>query len=432
MTKIAGKFTISKINFDNFQEKIKNIDDFKKELENASEKKTSDLLEIILTGAIILDASDFHIEPEEKQARTRARIDGMLQDATTLKPEIYNALLSRIKMLSGIKLNITNKAQDGRFSVVINTATIEVRASTLPAEYGESIVLRILNPKNLMELEKLGLRNSLLAIFNQEVKKPNGMIIVTGPTGSGKTTTLYAFLKKIQKPEIKIITIEDPIEYHLKGISQTQVDPKKGYDFANGLRSIMRQDPNVILVGEIRDFETAQIALQAALTGHLVLSTLHANDAASTISRLIDLGVSPNSIAPGLNMVVAQRLVRKVCKKCAKLEEISVQDMKQIKKALKNISSEIKIPDLNGKIKIYKTGKGCEYCNFTGHKERTGIFESFINNDEIKQFILSSSSASGLRQIIIKRGMLTLYQDGLIKVLKRETTLEEIKRATGK
>ncbi|KPJ56818.1 hypothetical protein AMJ49_03675 [Parcubacteria bacterium DG_74_2] len=423
MTKIAGEIIISKITFTQAQKRIKTVSDFKKEIKNNLEKKVSELLEIILIGAIILEASDFHIEPQEKQTRTRARIDGMLQDILILKPEIYSSLLSRIKMLSGIKLNITNKAQDGRFSVMVNETTIEIRTSTLPAEYGESIVLRVLNPKNLMGLEKLGLRKDLLTTFNKETKKPNGMIIVTGPTGSGKTTTLYAFLKKIQKPEIKIITIEDPIEYHLEGISQTQVDPKKGYDFANGLRSIMRQDPNVILVGEIRDFETAQIALQSALTGHLVLSTLHANDAASTIFRLINLGVSPSSIGSGLNMVVAQRLVRKMCKKCVKLEEISTQDLKEIKKALnfKKIPKKMKAPK----------AKGCEYCNFTGYKERTGIFESFLVDDEIKQFILSSPSVSGLRQLIIKKGMLTLYQDGLLKVLNRETTLEEVKRVAG-
>ncbi len=430
MNGITGEVAVSKNNFNQLQKKIKDVPDFKKEIEDALKKRTSELLEVVLTGATILNASDIHIEPQKEQARTRIRIDGILQDVIALNSQTYSNLLSRIKMLSGIKLNITDKAQDGRFSITIDKTSIEVRASTLPSEYGESIVLRILNPKNLMDLEKLGLRDDLLVVFNKEIKKPNGMIVVTGPTGSGKTTTLYAFLKKIQKPEIKIITIEDPIEYHLKGISQTQVDPKKGYDFANGLRSIMRQDPNVILVGEIRDFETAQIALQASLTGHLVLSTLHTNNAVGTISRLINLGVDRDSIASGINMIIAQRLVRRVCKKCVKLEEISKENLKKIKKSLKNASKKTKVPCLEGKIKIPKA-RGCKYCNFTGYRGRSGIFESFLVDNEIKEFILNSSSASGLEQLVLKKGMITLYQDGLIKVLKGETTLEEVERVTG-
>ena len=226
-------------------------------------------------------------------------------------------MISRLKLLSKLKLNITDKPQDGRFTIGIEELLIEIRTSSLPAEYGESIVMRILNPKSLIGLDDLGLRDDLYKTFEKEINKPNGMIIVTGPTGSGKTTTLYAFMKKIQNPEIKIITLEDPIEYHLKGVSQTQVNPEKGYTFADGLRSIVRQDPDVILVGEIRDLDTASIALQAALTGHLVFSTLHTNDAAGTIPRLVDLGVDVSSIASGLKMAVAQRLVRKVCKQCA-------------------------------------------------------------------------------------------------------------------
>ncbi|MBI2038630.1 MAG: Flp pilus assembly complex ATPase component TadA, partial [Candidatus Nealsonbacteria bacterium] len=228
--------------------------------------------------------------------------------------------------------------------IMIGTLAIEVRASSLPTEYGETIVLRILNPKSLVSLQGLGLREDLLKLFRQEIKKPNGMIIVTGPTGSGKTTTLYAFLKEIQNPKIKIITIEDPIEYHLTGISQTQTAQEKGYDFASGLRSIVRQDPDVILVGEIRDLETADIGLQAALTGHLVLTTLHTNDAAGTVARLVNLGVKPADIGPALNIAIAQRLVRKVCSKCATFKKPSSEELNKIKKELKNISKKIKNP----------------------------------------------------------------------------------------
>jgi type II secretory ATPase GspE/PulE/Tfp pilus assembly ATPase PilB-like protein len=278
-------------------------------------------------------------------------------------------------------------------------------------------------------MEALGLREDLLNIFKKEIKKPNGMIIVTGPTGSGKTTTLYAFLRKIAKPEIKIITIEDPIEYHLKGISQTQVDPKKGYDFASGLKSIMRQDPDVILVGEIRDLETASIALQAALTGHLVFTTLHTNDAAGTVARLQALGEKPVNIAPAINMAIAQRLVRKVCQKCVKFEKVSKESLEKIKKGLSSLKS-FKIPKITPETKIPKI-VGCQDCNFTGYRGRIGIFEAFLVDDEIEKFILTSPSIADLREKVIKKGMITMYQDGLIKVLEGVTTIEEVERVTG-
>jgi type II secretory ATPase GspE/PulE/Tfp pilus assembly ATPase PilB-like protein len=277
----------------------------------------------------------------------------------------------------------------------------------------------------LISLEELGLREDLLKIFKREIKKPNGMIIITGPTGSGKTTTLYAILKEIQNPEIKIITIEDPIEYHLEGITQTQVDPKAGYDFANGLRAIVRQDPDVILVGEIRDFETAQIAIQAALTGHLVLTTLHTNDAAGTVARLVALGEKPVNIAPAINMAVAQRLVRKVCKKCSVLEKPSKEEFEKIREGLKNLN--VKIPK---DLKI-KKARGCEDCNFTGYRGRTGIFETFLVDDEMEKFILTSPSISALKEMAQKKGMVTMYQDGILKVIEKVTTLQEVERVVG-
>jgi len=421
------------------QKEIKNVSDFKEEIKKFSTKSVSEILEVILGGGISLDASDIHIEPEENRAKIRVRIDGILQDVIIFDSKICQTLISRIKLLSGIKLNITDRPQDGRFSVFLMpppAEPVEIRVSTLPAEYGESVVLRILNPKSLIEIEELGIREDLLEIFKKEIKRPNGMITVTGPTGSGKTTTLYAFLKRIQRPEIKIITIEDPIEYHLKEISQTQVDPAKGYDFASGLKSIVRQDPDVVLVGEIRDLETAKISLQAALTGHLVLTTLHTNDAAGTVTRLEALGEKPVNIAPAINIAVAQRLVRKVCQKCVEFEKISQPDLKKIKKALKGVPKKIinssKI--LRGKnlsaLKIPKA-KGCKDCNFTGYRGRIGIFEAFLVDDEIEKFILTSPSISALREKAIKRGMLTMHQDGIIKVLEGITTIEEVERVTG-
>jgi type IV pilus assembly protein PilB len=417
--KIVGEVRISK---EVVEKEIRNIPTLKKEIEWVLNKEITKILDTILGGSIKLEASDIHIEPKENEAKLRIRLDGILQDVLIFERKIYEALLSRIKLLSGMKLNIFDRPQDGRFTVFFEKLPIEIRSSTLPAEWGESVVMRILNPKSLISLEELGLREDLLKIFKEEIKKPNGMIIVTGPTGSGKTTTLYAMLKEIQRPEIKIITIEDPIEYHLEGITQTQVDPKAGYDFANGLRAIVRQDPDVILVGEIRDLETAQIAIQAALTGHLVLTTLHTNDAAGTVARLIALGEKPVNIAPAINMAVAQRLVRKVCKKCSVLEKPSKEEFEKIREGLKNLN--VKIPK---DLKI-KKARGCEDCNFTGYRGRTGIFEAFLVDEEMERFILTSPSISDLREMAKKKGMVTMYQDGLLKVIDGITTIEEVER----
>ena len=451
--KITGEVKISPATL-NITQKIKNVSAFEEKVGEFSVKSVTELSEIILGGGIELEASDLHLEPEEGQAKIRVRIDGLLQDVTMIDRKTYESFLSRIKLISGIKLNITDRPQDGRFSISMEPATkiggrliteasphlpprlasrgsvIEVRVSTLPAEHGETIVLRILNPKALVEIEALGLRRDLLETFEKEIKKPNGMIIVTGPTGSGKTTTLYAFLKKVHKPEIKIITIEDPIEYHLEGISQTQADPKKGYDYATGLKSIMRQDTDVILVGEIRDLETAEIALQAALTGHLVFTTLHTNDAAGTVARLTSLGAKPSNIGPAINMAIAQRLVRKICKKCGRLEKAPTSVLEKIKRGLKGIPSEIKIPKIAPGLKVPQA-KGCKNCNFTGYQGRTGVFEAFLVDEEMEKFILQNPSIAALRKEAAKRGMVAMQQDGLIKVLNGITTVEEVERITG-
>ena len=417
-----------------FEKDILSVPTLKKKAEEAALKDVSVLLKALMSGAIILDSSDMHIEAIESGSILRLRVDGVLQEVVSFDPQRHQRIVSRIKLLSGLKLNIEDKPQDGRFSIVINrensTEEVEVRVSTLPTEYGETIVMRVLNPKNLISLEDLGLRKDLYQIFTEQSEKPNGMIIVTGPTGSGKTTTLYAFLKKIRNPEIKVVTIEDPIEYHLDGISQTQVNPKKGYDFAAGLKSIVRQDPDAILVGEIRDLETASIALQAALTGHLVLSTLHTNDAAGTIARLQALGEKAVNIAPAINVAIAQRLVRKVCPECGELEIISPELFEEIKKDLENMPQGADMPELKTDIKIAKI-KGCEHCNFTGYKGRIGIFEAMTIDDEMQDFILTAQSTSSLEKLAIKKGMTTMRQDGLIKVLEGKTTMEEIKRVVG-
>lgn len=409
---------------------INSVLDFKEEVDGYSTKSVSDLSEIIMGGAISLDVSDVHIETEKEQVKIRARFDGVLQDITAISEKTYQGLLSRIKLLSALKLNISNRPQDGRFSVFYQDQAVEIRVSTLPSEHGESVVLRLLNPKSLINLDGLGLRKDLLALMKKEIKKPNGMIIVTGPTGSGKTTTLYAFLKQLQGPEIKIITIEDPIEYHLDGISQTQVSPSKGYTFASGLRSIVRQDPDVILVGEIRDLETAEIALQSALTGHLVFSTLHTNDAAGTVARLVSLGANPANIGPAVNLAVAQRLVRKACKDCKEMKKATPEQLKKIRSGLANVSKKIDLPKIDDDLEIPAV-KGCKSCNNTGYRGRIGIFEAFLVDDEMENFIVKSPSIADLKEKAVEKGFVTMYQDGLIKVLEGMTTIEELERIAG-
>jgi len=425
--KITGEVKVS----DTLFKEVLNILQFKAKIEQFLKANTTELLGIILGGTVALNASDIHIEPEEEQVKLRVRIDGVLQDVLFFDPKLYKALVSRVKLLSGLKLNVTNRPQDGRFTILMGEIVIEIRVSTLPAENGESIVMRTLNPKNLIEIEALGLRKDLVEIFNREIQRPNGMIIVTGPTGSGKTTTLYAVLKKINSPDIKVITIEDPVEYRIEGLSQTQVDPSKGYTFANGLKALMRQDPDVILVGEIRDLETSEIALQAALTGHLVFSTLHTNDAAGAVARLVDLGVRPVSIAPAINMIVAQRLPRRVCKKCAKFILPSPKDLDKIKKGLTGVRKEIIPPNFFEKEFKIPKAVGCPNCNSTGYRGRVGIYEAFLVDDEMERFILTSPSIADMRKSAIKKGMVLMQQDGLIKVLEGKTTLDEIERVSG-
>lgn len=424
--KITGEIKVSRFLF---PEKIPNVPAFRQALEEISGENTSELLDVLLLGSIDLEVSDVHFETEKDQVKIRLRIDGWLQELINLKAREYSSLLSRIKLVSGIKLNISDRPQDGRFSILDRQERIEVRASTLPSEHGESIVLRILNPKSLISIEKLGLRPGLQETFLKEIDKPNGMIIVTGPTGSGKTTTLYAFLKKVQGPEVKVITIEDPIEYHLDGISQTQVDPAKGYDFPSGLRAIVRQDPDVILVGEIRDQETAEISLQASLTGHLVFSTLHTNDAAGTIARLVSLGEPASTIASAINMAVAQRLIRKVCPKCAEFKTITPSLLKKLEQKLENLPDSVR-PEINSQSKIAQA-KGCPDCTSTGYRGRLGVFEAFLLDQELEKLILTNPSTGDLKNKAREKGMITLYQDGLLRVIQGLTTLEEVEKVVG-
>jgi len=427
---IVGRIEIERQKLEELEEKIDTLEEFKAYLREFKSLHPSEILEVILAGGLANRASDLHFEPEREKCGLRIRIDGILYDLFELDIPAYKSLLSRIKLLSGLKLNIRDKAQDGRFSVKVFKKEIEIRTSTIPSEYGETIVLRLLDPELIsLELEQLGLRNDDLAIIETQLKKPNGMILNTGPTGSGKTTTLYAFLRRVYRPEIKIITIEDPIEYHLKGIEQTQVNPEAGYDFKTGLRSILRQDPDVILVGEIRDLETARTAMHAALTGHLVFSTLHTNRAAGAIPRLISLGVEPAIISPALNIIIAQRLVRRLCPYCKKPIEISRSTKKQIDEFIKNLPPRVDKSKIEN-YRIYKS-VGCNKCQNLGYHGRIGIFEIFQLTSEVRKAIHSGISALDLLELAKDQQMVTVQQDGIIKALSGITSFEEIERVTG-
>jgi len=415
-------------------EKIEKMQDIQKMVTEALEgnkiHKISRLLEIILAGAIAIKASDIHIEPEKERGRLRLRLDGVLQDINFFGLDIYRLLNSRIKLLSGMKLT-SNIAQDGRFSIMEDKEEISIRASLIPGAYGESIVMRILDPKSIqVKLEQIGIEPYLFSVVEQEIAKPNGLILVTGPTGSGKTTTLYAFLRRIYSPEIKIITIEDPVEYHLPGITQTQTNDEKGYTFVEGLRSALRQDPDVVMVGEIRDRETAETAVQSALTGHMVFSTLHTNNAAGVIPRLIDLGVNPKILVSALSLSIAQRLVRKLCQLCKKEKTLTPEESQIIKRVMDGIKEEGKsLSNFNinpdAPLKIF-SAVGCEKCNLTGFKGRIGIFEAIKTDEAVEKIIPENPSEHEIKKVARTQGILSMRQDGIVKILNGITSIEEV------
>lgn len=430
----AGAIAVSGEALKKIMAGIKNMDDIKNAIiavEKDKSHTTSHILEIALAGAIAINASDLHFEPEEDTVRLRFRLDGILHTVMEIPPVVHKFLNSRIKLLSGLKITASSIAQDGRFSIFLDQDEISLRVSLIPGAYGESIVMRILNPKSIqVKLEDMGIEPNLFEIFMREIKKPNGLILLTGPTGSGKTTTLYSFLQKIYSTEIKIITIEDPIEYHLPGITQTQVDTEKGYTFLEGLRSALRQDPDVIMVGEIRDAETAKIAVESALTGHLVFSTLHTNNAAGVIPRLIDLEVNPKILVSALSLSIAQRLVRKLCPICKKEKVITDEENKVINKIIDNAKAHNKDfgaygLDINAPFKIYEP-VGCSECNNTGYKGRMGIFEAIHNDAKIEEIIPNNPSEREIKEVAANQGYLDMKEDGIIKILKGVTSYEEV------
>jgi type IV pilus assembly protein PilB len=430
---ITGKVEIAQERLDALKAKLVTIDAVHKEiaalpLENVSPVA---LIEIILAGAMGLRASDIHTEAEEKKAKIRFRIDGLLHDMFDDIPlPAYHTFVSRIKLLSEMKLNVRDAAQDGRFTIGLGAKDIEMRVSVIPAEFGETIVMRILDPSaTMVTLPQLGLRADNLELVKKKISQPNGLILNTGPTGSGKTTTLYAFLRTMNDPTMKIITLEDPIEYRIDGVEQTQIDDEAGYTFGNGLRAIVRQDPDVILVGEVRDLETADIALEAALTGHLVLSTLHTNDAVGAVPRLINLGVKAVSIGPALSLAIAQRLVRVLCKDCKKEAPADAATTEKIIKFLAALPAKVDKKIYEG-YKIYAP-VGCEKCNGIGYKGRVGVFEFLEGGPDLEKTILREASEVSLREVAARQEMVTMQQDGILKVLEGKTTFDEVIGATG-
>jgi type IV pilus assembly protein PilB len=393
------------------------------------------LVEVIVEHALDNRASDIHIEPIESNYRVRFRVDGILRADLLFPLEVGRAVISRIKILANLKIDEKRKPQDGRIRFEPEKGDfIDLRVSSLPVMEGEKIVMRVLDKSaNVANLDNLGLYGRARAILEKKIREPFGIILITGPTGSGKSTSLYAFLQILNKEERNIITLEDPVEYFLEGINQSQIKPEIGYTFASGLRSILRQDPNVIMVGEIRDSETAELSIHAALTGHLVLSTLHTNDSVGSIPRLIDMGIEPFLLASSLQAVAAQRLVRRICESCKQEEIVTAGQKKVIEDLFQSIPvAERKAFGLkpDAKIVCYK-GKGCDKCGNTGYKGRIAIYEVLDIDDEMHVVIADQKGQENyVRKQAIKQGMLTMKQDGILKILQGVTTLSEIERVT--
>ncbi|MDD5589735.1 MAG: GspE/PulE family protein [Candidatus Portnoybacteria bacterium] len=387
------------------------------------------IVAVILRHAQEGRASDIHIEPTENDVKVRFRVDGVLYTSLILPKNIQVAVASRIKILSNLKIDEMRIPQDGRFHSIVNGKKIDFRVSTFPASFGEKVVLRILDPTvGLLSFEQLGLSGHNLAVLKKGIEEPYGMILITGPTGSGKTTTLYAILNVLNDPGVNIVSLEDPIEYNIAGISQSQIKPEIGYTFASGLRSILRQDPDIIMVGEIRDEETADLATHSALTGHIVLSTLHTNNAVGVIPRLIDMGVSSFLIPSSLNLMIAQRLIKRMCEKCRKqiapepkIREMIARELEKIPAAAKQEMPQF----FKGEVMIWEA-KGCKYCSDKGTKGRVAIFEVMNMTPELERIIIEGPTETKLEAEALRQGMITMRQDGFMKVMDGVVSLGEV------
>jgi len=395
----------------------------------AEEAPISKVVAVLLRHAVEGNASDIHIEPTREKIRVRFRLDGILHSSIFLPMKILPAVVSRIKILSNLKIDETRIPQDGRFTTNIAGRDIDFRVSTFPTVLGEKVVMRILDPgKSLTEIKDLGFSEKNLKLIDQTIKKPYGMILVTGPTGSGKTTTLYAVLRVLNKEGVNIMTLEDPVEYFIEGVNQSQVKPEIGYEFSTGLRSMLRQDPDILMVGEIRDKETAGLAVHAALTGHLVLSTIHTNNALGVIPRLLDLGIEPYLIPSALSLVIAQRLVRSLCPYCKKEKKPRKEIKDMILKEMEDLPLITKRDiTLSQSFFIYEA-VGCKKCNNTGYIGRIGIFEILKMTDSLEEIILNEPSEIKFAEEAKRQGMVTMKQDGILKALKGITTIEEVLR----
>lgn len=411
----------------NMMEEIKNLASLKDKLELFSGEESANAL---LVGAIRAGSSDIHIEPYDKDTKVRFRIDGVLQEVFSAPRHKAVQMITQFKHLAHIKLNIANRPQDGRFSFYINNEKIDVRLASLPTMFGESLVMRLLVPqKKLLQLTDLGINGHALELIRAAIARPNGLILATGPTGSGKTTTLYALLNLLNHPEDKIITLEDPVEYNVPGIVQSQINAEGSYDFASGLRAVLRQDPDILMVGEIRDRETAEIACEASLTGHVVLSTLHTNDAVSTIPRLLNMGVPPFVLAPAIDTVIAQRLVRRICSYCKTSHQYTVEEMQLIGDLISSVEEVLNIH--LERPQEFSRGVGCEKCSHTGYHGQIGIYEVFSVDSVLEKMILEMKSGTDLLQYIRQsQKMLTLRESGVLQILQGITTLEEVIRVT--
>jgi type IV pilus assembly protein PilB len=395
------------------------------------------IVDTLLEYAIFEKASDIHIEPTEADVVVRYRIDGVLRDVMNLPKNVQAGLVARIKILSNLKLDEHRLPQDGRFKIKNKEYEVSFRVSIIPVFDGEKIVMRLLQESSqILTLEQLGFQPSAFKVVKRNIDKPHGMLLVTGPTGSGKTTTLYSVLNVLNTPDVNICTVEDPIEYRMQRINQSQVNPRIGFTFANGLRSLLRQDPDIIMVGEIRDTETAEIAIHSAMTGHLVLSTLHTNDAVGTLPRLLDMGIAPFLVASTTNLIVAQRLVRKICVNCSSAYQLSKQNIEELaqeldlKSIIKTLEREKAVSaNQNLETLTFYRGKGCRQCNNEGYRGRIGIYETFEITEEVSDLILKRASDTELKKAAIAQNMLTMLEDGFIKALKGVTTIEEILRA---
>ncbi len=411
-----------------FASDIKNLSELGQRISSVT---PTELLTTITAGALAMRASDIHLEPLRETAKLRYRIDGVLQDIAEFGREGWKSILSRVKFMSGLKLNVSDVPQSGSFVLRVNGARYSARVSVMPGAFGENIVMRLFSRQQeaTMTLAELGMKERDLQVIREGLKESTGMLLAAGPTGSGKTTTIVACIKEVNRPELKVISLEDPVEYQIKGVEQTEVDSDAGYTMAVALRSVLRQDPDVIFVGEIRDEETAEASVHASMTGHLVFSTIHANDAAGVVLRAVDIGIQPYVLAPALNVVIGQRLVRKACEECGELYKPDQPMRRHIKKVMASAEREVFDPAVldDPELKFIRA-KGCDACDNTGYRGRTGVFEVFAVKGEMEELILEKAYSSKIKAAAIKSGMTTIAQDAYLKVIGRITTVEEVKR----